>query len=75
MTPPVSSHSARDAQYLNDEAGMPADSVECRVDCRRRKDQEKSVAVGRRSYGYFGGYIGTSARAVLDNEWLAEPLR
>jgi len=31
--------------------------IERRVDCGRRSDQEKSVAVGWRSYCHFGGDI------------------
>jgi hypothetical protein len=49
--------------------------VERRVDCVRRDDLEKRVAIGRRPDDRIDGEIAGSTRPVLDNEGLAEPLR
>ncbi len=49
--------------------------VECRIDRVRRTDQEQRVAVRRRTHDRLGGDIAAGARPVLDDEWLAEPLR
>ena len=38
-------------------------------------DQEKRVAVRRRTHDRFGADIAAGTRPVLDDEWLAEPLR
>ena len=49
--------------------------VERRVDRVAATDQEQRVAVRRRSYDDFGADITAGTRPVLDDEWLAEPLR
>ena len=38
-------------------------------------DQQKRVAVRRRSHDRLGADIAAGARPVLDDEWLPEPLR
>ena len=37
--------------------------------------KQERIAVGRRTHDRLGGDIAASTRAVLDDEWLAEPLR
>ena len=49
--------------------------IERRVDRLCRTDREQRIAVGGREYDGLGGNVGTSARPVLDDEWLAKPLR
>ena len=49
--------------------------VERRVDCVWCTDEKERVAVGGRAHDGFGGDIAGGARPVLDDEWLAEPLR
>ena len=49
--------------------------VERRVDYVWCTDEEERVAVGGRAHDGFGGDIAGGARPVLDDEWLAEPLR
>ena len=49
--------------------------VKRRIDRVRRTDQEERVAVRRRTHDRLGGDIAAGARPVLDDEWLAEPLR
>jgi hypothetical protein len=49
--------------------------VERPVDRVRRNGQEECIAVGRRACDCLGAGICTGARPVLDDEWLAEPLR
>ena len=49
--------------------------VERGVDRVRRACQEDRVAVRRRTHDRLGGDISGGARAVLSDEWLAEPLR
>src|SRR5262249_37419938 len=49
--------------------------VEHRVDCLCRTEHEQRVAVGGRAHDGLGGDVGASARPVLDDERLAEPLR
>ena len=49
--------------------------VEAHIGNGRRADQEQRVAVGGRASDRFGRDIGAGARAVLDDDLLAEPLR
>src|SRR5262249_35314565 len=49
--------------------------VETRVDCVRRDGQEERITVRRRTHDLFGGNIASGARPVLDDEWLAKPVR
>jgi hypothetical protein len=49
--------------------------VECRVDRRRRVDQEQRIAVRRCAHHRFGADGVAATRPVLGNEWLAEPIR
>ena len=51
-------------------------SVQRRVDrVRPIGDQEKRIAVRGRTHDRLGADIGAAARPVLDDEWLAKPLR
>ena len=67
-------HDARDRRDVADEIEIEL-VVERRVDRVRRADQEERVAVRRRAHDRLGGDIAAGARPVLDDEWLAEPLR
>ena len=67
-------HDARDRRDVADEIEIEL-VVERRVDRVRRNDQEKRVAVRRRTHDRLGGDIAAGAGPVLDDEWLAEPLR
>src|SRR5262245_46702816 len=49
--------------------------IERRVDGVRRSRQEQRVAIRRRTHDGFGGNISTGTGPVLDDKWLAEPLR
>jgi hypothetical protein len=49
--------------------------VERCVDRLCRTDHKQCVAVSGRAHDGLGGDVGTSARPVLDDEWLAEALR
>ena len=49
--------------------------VERRVDRDRSGDQEERIAVRGRAHDRLGADIAAGARPVLDDEWLAEPLR
>jgi hypothetical protein len=49
--------------------------VERRVGGGRGRDGQQRVSVGRRIHHVFGGDVGGGARAILDHEILAEPLR
>src|SRR5262249_51877551 len=49
--------------------------VEPGVDCIRRDGQEERITVRRRTQDLFGGNIASGARPVLDDEWLAKPVR
>jgi len=49
--------------------------VERRVDRVGRSDQEERVSVGGRAHYGLGADVAAAARPVLDDEWLAEPLR
>ena len=49
--------------------------VERHVDRRPRVDQEQRVAVGARACDRLGGDVAAGAQPVLDDEWLAEPVR
>jgi hypothetical protein len=42
--------------------------VESSVDCIRRSDQQKSVAIGGRTRDRLGGDIAGGARLILDHE-------
>ena len=65
---------ARDRRDVADEIEIEL-VVERRVDRVRRSDQEERIAVRRRAHDRLGGDIAASARPVLDDELLAEPLR
>ena len=65
---------ARDRRDVADEIEIEL-VVERRVDRVRRSDKEERVAVRRRPHDRLGADIGAGARPVLDDEWLAEPLR
>ena len=65
---------ARDRRDVADEIEIEF-VVERRIDRVRRTDQEERVAVRRRAHDRLGGDIAAGARPVLDDEWLAEPLR
>src|SRR5215475_8917066 len=49
--------------------------VERSIDGVYRSDEEERVAIGGRTHDRLGGDITTATRPVLDNEWLAEPVR
>jgi len=49
--------------------------VERRVDRLCRNDHEQRVAVSGRAHDGLGGNVGPRAGTVLDDEWLADPLR
>jgi hypothetical protein len=49
--------------------------VERRIHCVRRDDQEQRVAIRRRDDDNFGADTAASARPVLNDEVLSEPLR
>ena len=49
--------------------------VKRRVDRVRGADQKKRVAVRGRPHDRLGGDIAAGSRPVLNDEWLAEPLR
>jgi len=53
----------------------PETAVERRVGGIRRSRQEQSISVGRRIHDRLRGDVRSSARPVLDDEGLAEPLR
>ena len=65
---------ARDRRDVADEIEIEL-VVERRVDRVRRQDQEQRIAVRRRAHDRLGADIAAGARPVLDDEWLAEPLR
>ena len=65
---------ARDRRDVADEIEIEL-VVERRVDRVGRSDQEQRIAVRWRTHDRLGGDIGAGARPVLDDEWLAEPLR
>ena len=65
---------ARDRRDVVDEVEAKL-LVERRVDEICRRDQEQRVAVGRRVHDHLGRDVGAGARAVLDDELLAEPFR
>ena len=65
---------ARDRRDVADEIEIEL-VVERRVDRVRSRDQEERVAVGGRTHDRLGADIAAGARPVLDDEWLAEPLR
>ena len=67
-------HDARDRRDVADEIEVEL-FIERRVDCIRRADQEQRIAVRGRAHDRLGGDIAASARPVLDDERLAEPLR
>ena len=68
------SDDARDRRDVADEIEIEL-VVERRVDRVRERRQEERVAVGRRTHDRLGANIVAGARPVLDDEWLAEPLR
>ena len=45
------------------------------VDHVHRSDKQERVTVRSSTHDRLGAYIGAGARSVLDDEWLAEPLR
>src|SRR5262245_39370471 len=49
--------------------------VQRSIDRVCRGDQEESVAIAGRTHDRLGSDITPATRAVLDDEWLAEPLR
>src|SRR5215472_11181712 len=49
--------------------------VECRVPRIRRRSFQQGVTIGRRPRDNLRGEIATSARPILDHEWLAETFR
>ena len=65
---------ARDRRDVADEIEIEL-FVQRRVDRVRRSDQEERVAIGGRTHDRLGGDIAAGTRPVLDDEWLAEPLR
>ena len=65
---------ARDRRDIADEIEIEL-VVERRVDRVRCADQKKRIAVRRRTHDRLGGDVAAGARPVLDDEWLAEPLR
>ena len=65
---------ARDRRDVADEIEIEL-VVKRRIDRVRRTDQEQRVAVRRRAHDRLGGDVAAGARPVLDDEWLAEPLR
>src|SRR5262245_9572913 len=49
--------------------------IERCIDNIRRSNQEKRIAIGGRTHDRLGGDIAARAGPVVDDEWLAEPLR
>src|SRR5262249_51153985 len=49
--------------------------VERRVDSIWCADEEKRITVWRRTHDRFGPNVRSSTRPILNDEWLAEPLR
>src|SRR5262249_31910474 len=49
--------------------------IECRVERVRRSGHKERSAAGERPHEGLGGIITAGAGRVLDDEWLAEPLR
>jgi hypothetical protein len=79
-TPGIHQHDQRRADRDRDrgevDGELEADiGVERLVHRVARVGHEQGVAVGRRAHGKLGGDVGGAARAVLDDEGLAEPLR
>src|SRR5207237_8611652 len=50
-------------------------AIEHRLDRVTRSDQQERIAVGRRTHDRLGADIAAGAWPVLDDKWLAEPLR
>ena len=65
---------ARDRRDVADEIEIEL-VVERRVDRVVELTSEQRIAVRRRAHDRLGGDIAASTRPVLDDEWLAEPLR
>jgi hypothetical protein len=67
-------HHAGDRRRVADEIEVEM-LIERFIGRDRRRDHEDGVAVGRRPHHRFGANIAASARPVLDDKLLAEPLR
>jgi hypothetical protein len=65
---------ARNRRNVADEIEIEL-AVERRVDGVRRSRQEQCISVGWRVHDCLRGDVRSSARAVLDDELLTEPLR
>ena len=64
----------RDGRNVADEIVIEL-LVERRVECVVGNDEEQHMTVRRCFHDDFGADISAAARPVLDDEWLAEPLR
>src|SRR5262245_57533081 len=73
-------HDSRQARNAHDRHDI-ADKIEVefvierRIYCVRRASPKERVSVSWRAHDRFGTDVGASAWAILDDEWLAEPLR
>ncbi len=67
-------HDARDRRDVGNEIEIELVVERC-VDRVRRSHQQQRIAVRRRAHDRLGPDIAAGARPVLDDEWLAEPLR
>ena len=65
---------ARDGRDVANEIEIEV-VVKRRIDRVRRTDQEQRVTVRNCAHDRLGGDIAAGTRPVLDDEWLAEPLR
>src|SRR6516165_1632774 len=65
---------ASDRRHIADEVIIEL-VVERRVDRVRRTCQEQRIAVRWRAHDRIGANVRTSARPVVDDEWLVQPLR
>ena len=69
-----SANDARDRRDIADEIEIEL-FIERRIDSVRRTNQEERIAIGGRAHDHFGCDVGASARPVLNDEWLAQPIR
>src|SRR5262245_47690349 len=65
---------ARNRRDVTDEIEIEL-AVEGGVDCVRRPDQKECITISGRIHDGLGSDIGTGARSIFDNKWLAKTLR